>query len=445
MSAACDGTPVVAVLPADRFVKGMPFLPEPGQDWPVGTHFVTVPDLETARRLFGPADNTVRARKSEVFYCGIEARQRLPQGMHDRGEEYAVANGQRHEADRAGLANHLPLHVKVVRLPYRRIARGEIWDVSVRHEEWAGLDYMEELYVFVHVDHLVLEEGARITVSGNVLFLVCDTLERIGQAEPWHDITEDSHDIAVLPTPFSVDRQLSPNTGRSGVDGLPGEEGFCGLSVEVAGSLFGPLPVRIPAHCHAGNGENGSDGGYGIRGRNGGMCKLADIRIGRFVGCDRYPLRIFSRAGSGAPGGNGGHGGRGGNGGRGGDGIEAAGVLIAPGNGGHGGDGGRGGDGGQGGNGGLSSNIFIQVPRGTEVQSLSLPSSGGLGGTPGSGGLPGLGGMGGNASVGIAPGSRGHDGCRGVDGSPGRPGKSRPGAGIFVIECDESRSPVIFF
>lgn len=429
------------VLPADLFVKDGPVLPEPAQDWPIGTHFVTVPDLETARRLFGPVDDMIRVRKSEVFYRGIKARQRLPQGMHDRGEEYAVADGQLHEADRVGLANHLPLHVKVIRLSYRRVARDEVWDISVRHEQWAGLDYMEELYVFVHVDHLVLEDGARITVSGNVLFLVCDTLERVALAGSWCDIEEGGYDIAVLPTPFSVDRQLSPNTGLSGVDGLPGDEGSPGASVEVAGSMFGPLPVRIPAHCHAGHGGNGTDGGHGVRGRNGGMCKLADIRISRLVGCDRYPLRVFSRAGSGAPGGNGGHGGCGGNGGYGGDGIEAARVSLAPGNGGYGGHGGRGGDGGQGGNGGLSSNIFIQVPRGTVVQALSLPSAGGSGGAPGSGGLPGRGGMGGRASVSFAPGHRGNNGCPGADGSSGRPGKSRPGAGIFVIECDGPRSP----
>ncbi|NKD55754.1 MULTISPECIES: hypothetical protein [unclassified Haematospirillum] len=411
-------------------------LPRPGEDWPIGTHFVTVPDLETARRLFGSPDHAVRVRKSALFYRGIEARQRLPQGMHDRGEEYAIADGRLHEADRAGLANHLPLHVKVIRLSYKRLAQGEIWDVSVRHGQWPGLDYMEELYVFVHVDHLVLEEGARITVSGNVLFLVCGTLERVDPVSSWQDVAEDRYDIAVLPTPFSVDRQLSPNTGCPGVDGLPGDDGVPGMSVEVEGSLFGPVPVHVPAQCHAGDGGSGLDGGHGVRGRNGGMCKVADIRIARLVGCDSRPLRIFSCAGSGAPGGSGGQGGRGGNGGQGGNGIKSLRVLRPSGDGGAGGHGGRGGHGGQGGNGGLSSNIFVQVPVGTVIRSLSLPSLGGPGGSPGSGGLPGLGGAGGRALPGIAPGRRGCDGLWGADGLPGRPGRSRLGAGIFVIECD---------
>jgi hypothetical protein len=344
-----------------------------------------------------------------------------------------VAAGRVHERDRAGRDNHLPLHVRVVRLRRRVVAAGEAWDVSVRHTQWPGLDYMEELYVYLDVDHLVLEPGARVVVRGNVLFSRIGTLERAGGGGG--PVSPGAFDVGILPTPFSVDRRSSPNKGRAGANGRPGETGADGARTEVEATIFGPVFAGAVSDPDGHAGGAGRDGGTGERGRNGGMCKLADLRICRLAGFEGAPLRLFTQAGAGGPGGAGGRGGSGGHGGRGADGAVCLDGTLRPGHGGEGGAGGRGGDGGKGGNGGLSSSVFLQLREEDRrlVQLLSLPSAGGPGGEPGRGGAGGGSGCAGGQRNGDDRGSAGPDGAAGPDGRPGAPGKSRPGANVFFV------------
>ena len=353
--------------------------------------------------------------------------------MHDRGEEYVVANGLIHERDRAGLNNHLPIHVKVIRLPYQQVAAGQTWDISVRHEQWPELDYMEELYLYLSIDHLVLEPGARIVVCGNLLFSSIGVIERFGS----HDgpVTSGRYDIGILPTPFSVDRQLSLNDGKPGISGRPGKDGTDGFGIAIEGSIFGPRITNLDADTDGHDATDGQKGSNGRRGRNGGMCKLADLRIGRLVNFDNAPLRIFSQAGAGKTGGQGGDGGNGGNGGRGRNGATGINGSVPAGNGGNGGNGGDGGNGGNGGNGGLSSNIFIQLPPEYQrfVETMSLNSQGGDVGNGGNGGNGGSAGSPGLIHDGTGFAQPGTDGQSGTDGQPGTKGKERQGANIFLV------------
>ncbi|MBF0626091.1 MAG: collagen-like protein [Magnetococcales bacterium] len=410
-------------------------LPKPGADWPHGVHYVTIPTMEETRRLLGPTAADLRRERSRVFYQGIASRQRLPQGMHDRGEEFFFAAGRIHARDSAGQAKHFPIHVKVIRLGRHQLAAGEVWDLSVRHHQWPGLDHMEELYVLVHVDHLLLGREARVVVQGNVLAFTCGCLERVEPSPDEAPVTADRYDFGILPTPFSVDLPLSPHEGKDGSPGRSGRHGQDGRSAKVVGSLFGPrLTAGSQETVDGADGAPGEDGQPGQRGPNGGMSKLADLRFGRLVHFEHNPLRLFSRPGNGAPGGCGGAGGAGGRGGRGGDGAVVDPHPILPGRGGHGGQGGHGGDGGKGGSGGLASNIFVQVSAAdrSRVWTLSQPGAGGPGGA---GGPPGPGGQGGDGGRSVNSPRRGTGGTSGRTGRPGREGKvgnSRPGAQFFI-------------
>ena len=292
----------------------------PAWPWPHGMHNVTVDSITQARHLFGPSDTRARAAKSAVFYSGLTARQRLPQGMHDRGEEYVVADGRVHERDAVGLACHAPFHFKIIHLPFYHIRAGETWDISVRHTAWPGLDHMEELYVALRVDRLLLGPGARLIVQGNVLYADIGVIAREHPMQPRPSLTVTSYDMGILPTPFSVDRPTSPHTGQPGPGGHPGEAGADGQDVRVAGSILGPrLLDTAPPLCRDGAaGQPGQDGQPGQRGPNGGMCKLADLRIQHLRGFEHTPLCLFTQAGPGGTGGRGGPGGTGGDGGGGG-------------------------------------------------------------------------------------------------------------------------------
>lgn len=416
-------------------------LPAPGSHWPLGTWYVCVPDLAEVRRLFGTQDMEARQRKSVVHYQGLKARQRLPQGMHDRCEEFVyAAGGFPSQMDQNGLAHHLPLHFKVVRMESHCVAKGTVWDLSVQRDvHWPELDPLEECYVFLHIDHLILEDGAQVIVRGDVFSMECGILERANPKSSQESVSADCFDFGILPTPASVDRNASANTGERGEDGISGGHGTDGTSVDFQGSLFGAyLPADQADVVTDGTaGAHGRDGKAGMRGRNGGMCRLADIRIDRLVGFEHAPLRIFSRAGNGAAGGDGGQGGNGGNGGHAGRGIEAINGRISSGRGGSGGDGGDGGDGGNGGNGGISSNIFVQLrPEDSrQVQTLSLSS---VGGEAGRGGRGGRAGRGGSSPAGEDVRRDGPDGQQGIDGKAGKPGKGRPGANIFIISATET-------
>lgn len=389
--------------------------------------YFTLPSLAAGRQMLSVATPAQRRLRQQTFYNPpVALRSRLGQGRHDRGEAFAFAAGQLEERDYLGISHHLPLHVKAVSVLTKRVAAGEIWDVSVRGAIWA-IDDLEELYTTVNIGTLILEPGAKLIVRGNVFSLVCQQLISHGDHANPND-----YQIGILPTPFSVDLRSGP------IDGLPGSEGQAatramdGRIVQVENSILGFRATRpvIATDLHGQNGGQGEAGGAGTSGRNGGMCKLAEITLRTLEGS----LTVFAQAGAGGRGGDGGSGGAGGDGGSGSRGYRLFTGTLAGGDGGSGGPGGDGGKGGDGGHGGIASNIYVNVPpeQVGRVRCRSIPSRGGLAGT---GGRAGAGGQGGQPGAGPQPGRAGLAGRDGMPGQPGRPGRKRPAAWMFLNEC----------
>jgi hypothetical protein len=402
--------------------------------------YITLMSIEAARELMSTATDTQRLARREIYFNeSLKARQRLGQGIHDRGEAVALVGGELSEADWAGLKNHLPLHVKVVSALDKTVEAGDEWDVSVRGDVW-GLDYMEELYLLVNVGNLRMGPGASLVVQGNVFSLICHCFTPIKsgpsqERELPHEITR----VSILPTPFAVDFRGPdlPHNGCPGKAGTDGEAGRDGERLVVSSSLLGPIAFEdqhgpTGLRLDGGAGQPGGDGASGGRGRNGGMCKTAEITIRRLEG----KLTVFARGGDGGHGGDGGAGGSGGRGGDGSKGGRAIGGVIAGGDGGDGGDGGGGGRGGNGGNSGLSSNLFVTVPSDQEhlIEVVALPGNPGTGGKSGKGGLAGAGGKAGSGPGVGFDGSDGRSGKPGADGRPGHAGRQRPAATICLNE-----------
>lgn len=388
--------------------------------------YFTLPTVLDVRRVLSNATEASRRERQKTFFNPpIAARRRLGQGMHDRGEAVTFADGVIDEADVDGQNRHLPARVKAISVAEKTIAANDVWDVSVRGSVW-GIDDLEELYVTVNVGRLIIEPGAALIVRGNVFSLLCQEIIAHENAQ------EDAFHIGILPTPFSVDFGHGPLHGTPGANGASGRDGLAGRTLEAERTLIG-FRLREAAELTVMNGSAGEpakNGSDGARGRNGGMCKIAELTLRRVTG----PLTVFAQAGSGGDGGNGGHGGSGGRGGDAGDGHRLWHGII---NGGEGGNGGRGGDGGHGGhagNGGLASNIYINVPIADEhkITRIAFPSRGGNGGAGGHGGAGGAGGLQGRGPATEFDGKPGKCGENGVDGRDGRHGKSRPAPWIFL-------------
>ena len=394
--------------------------------------YFTIPTLEDGRRLFSMATEDQRQKRQQTFFNpGIAIRQRLGQGMHDRGEAMAFAAGSIVESDRYGLERHLPLHVKAISVAEKTIRANEVWDVSVRGDVW-GLDDMEELYVTVNVGKLIIEPGASLVVRGNVFSLLC---QHIIQGETAGG-DRSGFQIGILPTPFSVDLAGGPMDGLGGSDGSPGRNGSDGRTLDSEETFLG-LRLREAANTsvmNGGDGEAGKPGEDGGRGRNGGMCKLAELTIRQVTG----HVTVFAQAGAGGNGGHGGHGGDGGHGGHAGHGLRLLTGVLPGGNGGGGGRGGNGGSGGSGGNGGIASNIYINVPtedehKITRIARSSVPGRPGAGGRGGKGGNGGAPGKGPDAEA-AYEGNVGAVGAPGHAGQMGRPGRSRHAPWMFLNE-----------
>jgi len=397
--------------------------------------YITLPSIEAAKHLMSTATDAQRAARREVYFNeALKARQRLGQGVHDRGEAVAMTGGELSETDWAGLKNHLPLHVKVISVLDKTLDASQEWDVSVRGDIW-GLDYMEELYVLVNVGHLRMAPGSSLAVRGNVCSLICQCITPI-QNNYWKTLSDEIPRISILPTPFAVDFRGPnlPHNGLTGNAGTHGEAGQHGERVVMSSSLFGQIAIDDHSLLRMDGtpGQPGNIGGNGQRGRNGGMCKTAEITIRRLEG----KLTVFAQGGNGGRGGDGGTGGNGGRGGDGSDGSRAMSGAIAGGHGGDGGNGGNGGRGGRGGNSGLSSNIFVTLPPEQEhlIETISLPGNPGAGGKSGKGGLAGDQGTGGRGPGRAFDGPDGRPGKHGPDGTPGHMGRQRPAATIFLNE-----------
>lgn len=409
--------------------------------------FLTVPTPESARRMLSHSDDAERSlRLRTFFHPAVAVRERLGQGMHDRGEAVVVAGAPVADRDRDGLARHYPIRVKAVSVLHRRVPAGLAWDVSVRGDRW-GLDDLEDLYVTLNIGTLVLEPGARVVVRGNVFTMLCQRIVVLSSIRTTEERAEPAHQIGILPTPFSQDSRRGPHDGVQGAPGAPGGPGADGQEPAVRWTMFGPaLAAPVDAvHRDGLMGTPGGPGGRGTNGRNGGPCKLAEITMRRIDG----HVTVFGRSGQGGAGGVGGTGGQGGPGGCGARGGLFLSGPVAPGSGGPGGSGGDGGRGGHGGNGGIASNVYVTVrPSDAELVTLvSLPSSPGRGGSGGPRGPGGTGGPGGpfRSSAGShdLASSTGPDGVPGRNGTAGRDGMSRPGPTMFLngVPSAGSRAP----
>jgi hypothetical protein len=372
------------------------------------TH-TTIATIGGLRRL-STATPAQRARRRRVYFNPvIEARRRLGQGVHDRLEAHAYADGALDAHDLENAARHFPFPVRTLSVLQRDVGDEEVWDLSVRGEHW-GLDERDDVASLVNVGELRIARTGCVVVRGNLLSLVVQRLV----CEPRDD---DAPHLAVLPTPFSVDPADGPLHGPRGADGARGRDGADGLPALTEPTFLGPRLVATPP-AGAADGGDGGAGGNGRRGRAGGAAKTAEITIRELAG----RLTVLAAGGRGGDGGDGGDGGRGGRGGAGAPGVRTIGRAIAPGRDGAGGHGGDGGNGGSGGHGGLVSNVFISVPEEAvaRVRVRMQPARGGRAGRGGRGG-----------AAGDAP-PGGRRGAPGSDGAPGNEGRARPAPPVFV-------------
>jgi len=386
--------------------------------------YPSLPTVAAVRAL--PAATAAQRRRRQGLFFGpsIAIRRTIGQGVHDRVEAAVFADGQVSPADEARASMHFPFPTRILSVRGRCVGPGECWDLSVRGGHW-GLDDRDDILNVVNIGSLRLAPDAIVAVRGNLLILIVQRL-----------ICEASGQLAILPTPFSVDSRTGPLHGPGGPAGRDGADGADGVAAPVAPTWLGcdrlTAPV-VPGACDARDGGPGGDGRDGVRGRNGGTSKIAEITIGELTGS----LTLVATAGRGGDGGSGGAGGRGGHGGRGADGQRTVQGILPPGRGGSGGNGGAGGRGGRGGDGGISSNVFVSLPPDQEgrLRVLSHPSPGGGGGRGGRGGLGGRGGRGGLGGSGGSPaGAAGTAGSDGADGAAGHDGRARPAPPVFVNE-----------
>ena len=253
------------------------------------------------QRILSRADEATRRRRGERFFEGLEARQRLGQGRHDRGEAFAFAGAELSEGDHYGLARHFPACLKAISVLHKILEPGECWDVTTSGADW-GIDAREDTYVLINIGTLTLKPGARIIVHGNIFSLVCQRVIKSANAG-----SQPSHfDLGIFATPYSGELYFPPFDGAHGTSGLSGCPGIDGEADQVGGSILGPRVSLREAHNKDGtDGESGQDGENGRRGLNGGACKLTEITL-REIHPGSEPLVIFSQAGQGGSGGMGG-------------------------------------------------------------------------------------------------------------------------------------------
>ncbi len=390
------------------------------------TTYFHLHNFEIARQVLSNATDEHHQMRLPFFYSPAhQLRAKLGQGKHDRGEAVAFAGALISEQDAKGIKRHFPICVKGVSVLHKIVPKGTTWDLTMPQEIW-NLGEMEELYTIVNIGTLVLEEGARIVIRGNVFSLLIQQL--IVSGKPAQGI---SHQIGIMPTPFSVDFKHGPQNGVHGKPGVSGLDGRDGVTGTIETSVLGPwVPEQELGDLHGTDATHGEEGADGGKGRNGGMCKLAEITIRGLKG----HLHLFSQAAAGGDGGDGGDGGHGGHGGNGAPGLDGFNVKVPGGNAGNGGHGGNGGRGGNGGHGGLSSNIYLRVPDEAiaQVRMTALDSAGGFGGAYGKAGQGGKGGaisLMNNTTLNGQPGTEGQAGSSGKNGLNGR---GRPAAVCYL-------------
>lgn len=389
-------------------------------------HF-RIDTMEEAQKILSQATPRERQKRGETFLDGLEYRSRIPQGMHDRGEAFVYANHPKPEMDKAGQDNHFPIYVRMLSIPEKIVASGEIWDITVSPQEWQ-VHQLEEMYNIVNVGKLILEGDAQVVVHGNTLTFTCQKLiKRNSQNKPY--------DIGILASPHGFGTRSGEFDGKHGESGANGANGANGDTPQLVRNFLGvSLNNTFDAVTMQGkSGASGEHGEHGEMGLNGGACRFSELNF-RSLEIDN-PLVVGVISGDGGNGGDGGHGGNGGNGGNGADSIHTTTGYVVPGAAGHGGDGGHGGRGGRGGHSGLCSNVYIGVPEHMENKvecyaKAGKPGHGGKGGKGGKGGLKGRSGANSDNQPPVE--TTALDGTSGKNGKDGRMGRQLPAAKVYV-------------
>ena len=223
-----------------------------------------------------------RRRRQQVFFNPvIELRRSIGQGVHDRLEAAVFADGTIDPADEARTGCHFPFPTRILSVRHRDVRSGQTWDLSVRGEHW-GLDDRDDILNIVNVGSLRLEPGATVLARGNLLILIIQRLT----CEP---TGPGGYQLAILPTPFSVDNGTGPLHGPSGRgrDGVSGADGAGAPTVQtwLGARLLRPV---VPGAADGRDGGEATAGGDGAKGRTGGASKLAEITIGELA-CTDHP------------------------------------------------------------------------------------------------------------------------------------------------------------
>lgn len=369
--------------------------------------------IQELREKVSLATVSMRQERAETFFDNIKARSRMGQGIHDRLEAYAFADGEFSDYDIAGMNRHVPIPILFTCVKELTLDSNECLDLTADAADW-NRGKGDDIISIFNVHTLNLKKNAKIRVRGNIFVMLCQNLINDGGC------------LQIMPTDFSYEKSyIGKMNGNDGKNGENGTAPVSNLQLPMTSTLFGDFyegPIRGVQ-----NGRNGNDGKDGAPGQNGfcgGALKIAEINIRNIAG---KPLSILISGGCGGNGGNGGKGGDGSSGTDGGKPYRTFSEIFPGGKGGDGGNGGNGGNGGRGGNGGISSNVYIEVPNPQMLDVTVLPGYGGNGGKGGKGGKGGEGGR----SYEIES-MNGHDGACGMEGKAGKSGRTRQPSAVFV-------------
>ncbi|MFI5068667.1 MAG: hypothetical protein ACHP9Z_32465, partial [Streptosporangiales bacterium] len=257
--------------------------------------YPVVPSVAAVRALSAATPGQRRRRQQVFFNPVIELRRSIGQGVHDRLEAAVFADGTIDPGDQARTGYHFPFPARILSVRHRDVRSGQSWDLSVRGEHW-GLDDRDDILNVVNVGSLRLEPGATVLARGNLLILIIQRLI-CEPAEPG------ACQLAILPTPFSVDNGTGPLHGPGGPAGRDGAAGADGAGAPAEQTWLGARLLRavMPGAADGRDGGEATAGGDGAKGRTGGASKIAEITIGEIAS----PLTILATAGRGGDGGAG--------------------------------------------------------------------------------------------------------------------------------------------
>ena len=240
-----------ALLPPPLRLEAAPAGPA-GLPW--GVSLVRLDGPDEARAFLGPRDPGERARRSAVFGRprAYRLRSRLHLGMHDRMEEYMLADGRVHEGDAAGHARAFPLHMKSVRLPSLRLEAGARVDLTCTAADWPDLPATEERYLRVEIGRLEAGPGACLAWSGNVACVWLGAIEGLGGVcarEPFTIRIRGTDHFAHSAARVLGSRRTEPGGVRRGARERTG-----GLTVQRGHARSARVPIRaLPAGARHGD------------------------------------------------------------------------------------------------------------------------------------------------------------------------------------------------